>query len=120
MKYFMLPTLQYRIAYLTFSERSTYRFDEKGFATLLHGPGFTVDVLTKLKKLAEDSLSNQYSPQQFKEDAEKISPAVAGLLLSPEFQAYWSMANIGLQTFFAFLTTLITLITFLDSQKEKP
>jgi hypothetical protein len=97
----------------------TYNFDKDGFATLLEGPEFTTDVLAKLRKVAEDARANKYSPQQFIEEAEKISPAVAGLFLSPEFQAYWSMINTGLQTFFTFLGVLIATLSYLESKKEK-
>lgn len=99
----------------------TFSFDKFGIATLLSEPSFTKEVLRELKEVTERAHDNRYTPEQFREEAEKISPAVTQLFNSEQFRnLFWNVAKSSATgNFIAFLGFLLAVIMYIDAKKRK-
>jgi hypothetical protein len=90
-----------------------YSFDRKGIATLLSGPQFTPDILSRLRVAAESAKATPEKVDDFIKQANAIAPS-----LGDKFAVYLSdPANIV--TFFTMLIALLTaLITGVGAFKQ--
>ncbi len=96
-------------------------YDENGLATILSGAEFTPAVLTKLKDVTEQAKVNHYTPDQYRAEAVKISPAVAQLFTSTQFiDKFWKLAESpATGNFLNLLSFLIAAISLAIALKDR-
>jgi hypothetical protein len=90
----------------------TYDLSEEGIIKITSAPQFTIDVINQFKQLTQKAIRENYSREQFQNEAEKISKE-SGLVAK-----YLTRDNV--RDFFLILSFLLALLEFYSNKKETP